>query len=69
MLLLAAQNPFHLLRFAETAYTAGDVPLALRTFLCVVDMDAGRAARRAWWGVRLVRRPSLVRAARGGRLT
>ena len=32
VLLLAAQNLFQL-RFVETAYTAEDVPLALKTYL------------------------------------
>lgn len=40
-LLLAPQNPFYALQFAETAYTAGDIPLALKTFLMVVDMSDG----------------------------
>ncbi|GJJ14713.1 hypothetical protein Clacol_008980 [Clathrus columnatus] len=58
VLLLASQNPFHVLRFAETAYTVGDVPLALKTFLRVIDMDdsagqEGNATKRAWWGVKL----------------
>jgi hypothetical protein len=38
-MLIAPQNPFHALRFAETAYTAGDVPLALSYFLKVVEMS------------------------------
>ena len=33
MLLLTAQNRFHMLRFTELAYTAGDVPLALKMYL------------------------------------
>ncbi|KAL1748281.1 hypothetical protein HDZ31DRAFT_60474 [Schizophyllum fasciatum] len=37
-LLLAPQNAFYALQFAETAHSAGDVPLALRTALVVVDM-------------------------------
>ncbi|KAF8578835.1 TPR-like protein [Ramaria rubella] len=58
VLLLASQNPFYVLRFAETAYTAADVPLALKTFLRIIDMDEpgsteGNAAKRAWWGVKL----------------
>ncbi|KAF8513203.1 hypothetical protein JB92DRAFT_2924738 [Gautieria morchelliformis] len=58
VLLLASQNPFYVLRFAETAYTAGDIPLALKTFLRVIDMDEsgpseGNATKRAWWGVKL----------------
>ena len=65
-LLLAPQNPFYFLQFAETAHSAGDVPLALKMFLIVVDMcdrDLPTAAKdavptglavRAWWGVKLV---------------
>ncbi|KAI0046782.1 TPR-like protein [Auriscalpium vulgare] len=40
-LLLAPQNPFYVLQAAETAYTAGDVPLAIKLFLVVVDMTDG----------------------------
>lgn len=66
-LLLAPQNPFTFLQFAETAFTAGDIPLALKNFLIVIDMNdsdisvpqdqspAGISVR-AWWGVKLVRR-------------
>jgi len=58
VLLLASQNPFYVLRFAETAYTAGDLPLAHKMFLRVIDMDEpngkeSNAAKRAWWGVKL----------------
>ena len=56
-MLIAPQNPFHALRFAETAYTAGDIPLALSYLLKVVDMsedDLG-VPSRAWFGVKLVR--------------
>lgn len=56
-MLIAPQNPFHALRFAETAYTAGDVPLALRYFLMVVEMseDDSGIISRGWFGVKLVR--------------
>lgn len=65
VLLLAPQNPFHVLQFAETAYTAGDLPLSLKMFLLVVDMcerDLPSPAQeaphglsvRAWWGIKLV---------------
>jgi ER membrane protein complex subunit 2 len=57
VLLLAPQNPFHVLHFAETAYTANDVPLAIRYFLRAIelcDADNRGVARRAWFGVRLV---------------
>ena len=65
-LLLAPQNPFYFLKAAETAYTAGDVTLALKYFLITVDMtdDTGdKPAKdtvptgitlRAWYGVELV---------------
>jgi hypothetical protein len=56
-MLIAPQNPFHVLRFAETAYTAGDVPLALSYFLKVVEMsdDDSGVLSRVWFGVKLVR--------------
>jgi len=38
VLLLAPQNPFYALQAAEIAYTLGDVPLASKLFLTVVDM-------------------------------
>lgn len=40
-LLLAPQNPVYVLQSAETAYTAGDLPLSLKMFLMVVDMTDG----------------------------
>ncbi|KAI0634199.1 TPR-like protein [Trametes polyzona] len=65
-LLLAPQNPSHFLQFAETAYLAEDIPLALKMFLQTVDMtddDDGDVAPsdtvpsgitlRAWLGVKL----------------
>jgi len=56
-MLIAPQNPFHALHFAETAYTAADVPLALSYFLKVVEMseDDSGVISRAWFGVKLVR--------------
>lgn len=72
-LLLAPQNPFYVLEFAEIAYTSGDAPLAIRTFLMVVDMTDDEGAPitsyqaditlRAWYGVKLVR---MMQVARGG---
>jgi hypothetical protein len=62
-LLLAPQNPFTALQFAETAYTAGDLPLSLKMFLVVVDMGERDLPKdeppiafniRAWLGVKLV---------------
>ncbi|KAF9045598.1 tetratricopeptide repeat domain 35 [Panaeolus papilionaceus] len=60
-LLLTPQNPFTFLQFAETAYTAGDIPLALKMFLVVIDMNDREDADtiplgisvRAWWGTKL----------------
>ena len=51
-----------MLQFAETAFSAGDLPLALKMFLVVIDMDDESAARepprgfgiRAWFGIKLV---------------
>ena len=64
-LALNPQNPFTFTQFAETAYSAGDLPLALKMFLVAVDMierdiDSPESqpprglAVRAWWGVKLV---------------
>jgi len=62
-MLLNPQNPFHVLRAAETAYTAEDIPLALKFFLRAVEMmdgaadevgnGAAGAITRAWYGVKL----------------
>lgn len=61
MVLLAPQNPFYLLQAGETAYTAGDVQLALKYYLGVLDMlsldsvsQEGCLAIRAWYGIKLV---------------
>lgn len=68
-LLLAPQNPFHVVHFAETAFLVPDIPLALKMYLQAVDMtdeeeQDGVAPRdtvptglvvRAWFGVKLVR--------------
>jgi len=57
-LLLAPQNPFYALQFAETAYTLGDVPLALKMFLRVTEQvdeeecPNGGVLTRAWLGVK-----------------
>jgi len=62
-LLLSPQNPFTFLQFAETAYSSGDVPLALKMFLVVIDMSEEEAdaiplgiSVRAWWGTKLCAR-------------
>jgi len=62
-LLLNPQSPFNLLQAAETAYTADDVPLAIKLFLLVVEMTdsdhkapPGGVAVRAWHGVLLCSR-------------
>ncbi|KAJ7177956.1 hypothetical protein C8R46DRAFT_889118 [Mycena filopes] len=71
VLLLSPQNPFYVLQFAETAYTAGDLPLALKTFLVVVDMcdrdldspsqkPAVGISVRAWLGIKLSSRRLMI---------
>jgi len=73
-LLLNPQNPFHVLRAAETAYTAQDVTLALKFFLRTVEMmddaDDGTgnggtagAMTRGWYGVKLCARRLLPTSA------
>ncbi|EKM57094.1 uncharacterized protein PHACADRAFT_254650 [Phanerochaete carnosa HHB-10118-sp] len=66
-LLLAPQNPLHVLHFAETAYLTPDIPLALKMFLQSVDMTDDDEqdgispadtvptglALRSWFGVKL----------------
>ncbi|KAF9232638.1 TPR-like protein [Melanogaster broomeanus] len=76
VLLLAPQNPFHVLQAAETAYTAGDLPLSIKMFLTVIDMTDGDDSEsliestplgitvRAWYGVKLCAK----RIARDSRL-
>ncbi|KAF7341973.1 TPR-REGION domain-containing protein [Mycena venus] len=74
VLLLAPQNPFYALQFAETAYTANDLPLALKTFLVVVDMcerdldspekkPSSGISVRAWLGVKLCSRRLMVNSS------
>ncbi|KAF7366539.1 TPR-REGION domain-containing protein [Mycena sanguinolenta] len=74
VLLLAPQNPFYALQFAETAYTAGDLPLALKTFLVVVDMserDLDSPEKkppvgisvRAWLGIKLCSRRLMLNSS------
>lgn len=67
-LLLAPQNPLHVLYFAELAFLVPDIPLALKMYLQAVDMtddddQDGIAPSdtvptgmvlRAWFGVKLV---------------
>lgn len=73
-LLLAPQNPFHVVHFAETAVLVPDIPLALKMFLQAVDMTDDEEqdgiapgdtvptglVLRAWFGVKLVRDPSFA---------
>jgi hypothetical protein len=65
VLVLTPQNPFYVLQAGETAYTAQDIPLAVRFFLMVIEMtgddkdDAGLPPPtgitiRAWYGVEMV---------------
>jgi hypothetical protein len=60
--LLAPQTPHVALCSAETAYAAGDVSLALKTFLRAAELcgsepgtPLGGVETRAWFGVKLVR--------------
>lgn len=68
-LLLAPQNTFYFIHYAEIAYLAGDITLALKIFLVAVDMtddDDGPVppqdsipvglTLRAWYGVKLCTR-------------
>lgn len=68
--MLTPQNPFYVLQAGETAYTAQDIPLAMRFFLRVIEMtgdDNDDAVPppptgitiRAWYGVELVSLPNL----------
>ena len=69
VLVLTPQNPFYVLQAGETAYTAQDIPLAMRFFLMVIEMtgdDNDDAVLppptgitiRAWYGVELVSLPT-----------
>lgn len=74
-LLLAPQNPLHVLYFAELAFLVPDIPLALKMYLQAVDMtddddQDGIAPSdtvptgmvlRAWFGVKLVSSVSCLR--------
>ncbi|KAG8945229.1 hypothetical protein FRC04_001135 [Tulasnella sp. 424] len=75
-MLLAPQNPFYVLQFAETAATSGQWALALKMFLRVVEMvelpadeqvddangDGNGVVRRAWVGVKLSTRKIMAEA-------
>ena len=60
LILLQPQNPHFVLHYAETAYTVGDLELAYRMFLRVIELSGkngiikGGIARRAALGVKLV---------------
>jgi hypothetical protein len=65
VLVLTPQNPFYVLQAGETAYTARDIPLAMRFFLMVIEMTGDDnddvvpppptgITIRAWYGVELV---------------
>ena len=63
-LLLNPQNPFYFQHAAEIAYTSGDITLAIKMFLLVIDMTDEDVpvesiptgiAVRAWFGIKLVR--------------
>ncbi|CED84682.1 Uncharacterized conserved protein [Phaffia rhodozyma] len=56
-LLLAPQNPIHFLRQAETAYTAGDLPLAFKAYLLCLSLsekssDGKGMVVRCWFGLK-----------------
>ncbi|KAH9996348.1 TPR-like protein [Russula vinacea] len=64
VLVLTPQNPFFVLQAGETAYSAQDIPLAMKFFLMAIEMagdDSDDAtpppptgiAIRAWYGVEL----------------
>ena len=70
--MLTPQNPFYVLQAGETAYTAQDIPLAMRFFLMVIEMtgDDNDGAvlpaptgitTRAWYGVELVSLQTILR--------
>ncbi|KAF8336347.1 uncharacterized protein EI90DRAFT_2864016, partial [Cantharellus anzutake] len=64
VLLLVPQNPFYVLQAGETAYTARDVPLALKFFLRVVEMaPTGGPSTRGWYGVKMCTRKLLSHPA------
>jgi hypothetical protein len=65
VLVLTPQNPFYVLQAGETAYSAQDIPLAMKFFLMAIEMagdDNDDATpppptgitMRAWYGVELV---------------
>ncbi|KZS90519.1 TPR-like protein [Sistotremastrum niveocremeum HHB9708] len=71
-MILAPQNAFYILEAAETAYSAADIPLALKFYLRVVEMldeppTSGTTPSRpegptlrAWYGVKLCARDLLT---------
>ncbi|KAF9530621.1 tetratricopeptide repeat domain 35 [Crepidotus variabilis] len=73
-LLLSPQNPFTFLQFAETAYTSGDLPLALKMYLVVIEMNDSEDADaiplgisvRAWWGAKLCTRQLVLSSSYHG---
>lgn len=70
LLLLAPQNAFYVLRFAETAYTLEDFELAYRYYLRAVELagprgiQASGVGRRAALGIKLVRHLSFYEGER-----
>ncbi len=64
--MLTPQNPFYVLQAGETAFTARDIPLAMRFFLMAIEMTGDDNEKnappppptgitvRAWYGVELV---------------
>jgi hypothetical protein len=68
-MLLQPQNSWTVLKYAETAYTAGEIETAWKTYLRVVEIsdDEGAglqgAGRRAAFGAKLVRLASLSQSS------
>jgi len=69
LVLLAPQNSFYLLKYAETLYTAGDVAHAYKIYLRILELGEGNLAPdsghkmdrvkgpwvRTLWGLKMVR--------------
>ncbi|KNZ44004.1 uncharacterized protein VP01_960g1 [Puccinia sorghi] len=61
LILLQPENTFHILRYAETAYTAGEYELSYKTYLRVIELSdrissesKGGPCRRAALGLKVV---------------
>ncbi|EGG00939.1 uncharacterized protein MELLADRAFT_79136, partial [Melampsora larici-populina 98AG31] len=49
LIILQPDNTFHLLRYAETAYTAGHFELAYQTYLRVIELSEKISDASKWW--------------------